>query len=327
MNYLLYIIPLIFFIVFFYAVISINKRKNKPDGGANIFSKEFYSDLKKYRTIISDLNKRIDELQNSLSIANVKSHKLERINKELLEEKDLLQKQLENIETLARKKEELFTMFIHDIKNPAGAIKNLTELLNSYDLSMNEQRDVIISILRTADKILNLADEITKVIVYESNFKMDIRPCSVKHTINEAYLMNNIKAKKKNQKIEVTVSDAVNMVEMDSDKIEQALDNLLSNAIKFSPENTTIKINAFKKNSNLTVEVVDQGPGLTYEDIQNAFQKGKRLSTNPTSGEKSTGLGLWIVKRIITEHKGTVLVESNIGSGSKFIFQIPFTQN
>lgn len=327
MNYILYIIPLIFFIIFFYAVVSINKRKNKQAGVANIFSKEFYSDLKKYRTIINDLNKRIDELQNSLSIANVKSHKLERINKELLEEKDLLQKQLENIETLSRKKEELFTMFIHDIKNPAGAIKNLTELLNSYDLSMNEQRDVIISILRTADKILNLADEITKVVVYESNFKMDIRPCSVKHTINEAYLMNNIKAKKKNQKIEVSVSESVSMVEMDSDKIEQALDNLLSNAIKFSPANTTIKVNAFKKNSNLTIEVIDQGPGLTYEDIQNAFQKGKRLSTNPTDGEKSTGLGLWIVKRIITEHKGTVLVESNIGSGSKFIFQIPITQN
>jgi len=323
MQYLFFILAFILFILSGLFVASQIQKKKQTSRVKGIFSKDFYVDLKKYRTIISELNDRIDQLQNSLSIVNLKSNKLERINKELFETKILLEKRLEDLEALSRKKDELFTMFVHDIKNPAGVIKNLVELLQTYDLTLNEQKEIILSLIKTSDRILGLADEITKVIACESDFKLDIRPSPVKQTVNEAYLLNNVKAKKKNQSLKVTIDDSVGMVEMDSDKIEQVLDNLLSNAIKFSPEGTTIKLNVLKKGKDLLVEVEDQGPGLTFEDIQNAFQKGKRLSSVPTNGEHSTGLGLWIVKRIITEHKGKVWVESNPGNGSKFIFRIP----
>ncbi|MFH1196761.1 MAG: HAMP domain-containing sensor histidine kinase [bacterium] len=326
MQYSFYIIAFFLFIgsgVYIFSHVQKKKQTQKVKG---IFSKEFFVDLKKYRTIIGELNGRIDQLQNSLSIVNLKSHKLERINRELYEEKIELELRLEKLEALTRKKDEMFTMFVHDIKNPAGVIKNLVELLQTYDLTVNEQKDIILSLIKTSDRILCLADEIAKVIASESDFKMDVRESSLKHTINEAYLLNNVKAKKKNQILQISVDDNIDAIEMDSDKIEQVIDNLLSNAIKFSPEGTNINLNAYKKGKDVLVEVIDEGPGLSFDDIQNAFQKGKRLSTTPTNGEHSSGLGLWIVKRIVNEHKGKVWVESIPGIGSKFIFQIPKTQ-
>ncbi|HRE58476.1 MAG TPA: ATP-binding protein, partial [Candidatus Kapabacteria bacterium] len=59
------------------------------------------------------------------------------------------------------------------------------------------------------------------------------------------------------------------------------------------------------------------------EDIKNAFQRGAKLSARPTAGELSSGLGLWLVKRIVEEHKGRVWVRSSLGRGSTFAFQLP----
>jgi len=72
--------------------------------------------------------------------------------------------------------------------------------------------------------------------------------------------------------------------------------------------------------------VKDTGVGLSGEDLKHSFQKGAVLSAKPTGLEKSSGLGLWIVKKIIEEHNGKVWVESKLGDGSTFAFEIPIEE-
>jgi signal transduction histidine kinase len=117
-------------------------------------------------------------------------------------------------------------------------------------------------------------------------------------------------------------------VDLDYQKIDEVIDNLVSNAIKFSHKGGKIRIKTRKNgNNDVTVEVSDNGLGLTEEDIQRAFQRGSKLSAQPTGGEASSGLGLWIVKKLVEAHNGKVWVKSALGQGSTFAFTIPLKQN
>ena len=101
------------------------------------------------------------------------------------------------------------------------------------------------------------------------------------------------------------------------------VDNLLSNAIKFSPTGSNVHITLSQKSNHARIDVRDEGPGLSEEDQSNLFGTFQKLSAAPTGGEKSTGLGLSIVKKIIEAHHGGIEVQSQVGSGSTFSFRIP----
>jgi signal transduction histidine kinase len=102
------------------------------------------------------------------------------------------------------------------------------------------------------------------------------------------------------------------------------VDNLLSNAIKFSLPGTTVTISVQTGPDFFSIDVTDQGIGMSKEDIQNAFQRGVRLSARPTADEPSSGLGLWIVKRLVEAHDGSVTVQSEVGIGTTFTVMLPY---
>ena len=89
----------------------------------------------------------------------------------------------------------------------------------------------------------------------------------------------------------------------------QVLDNLLSNAIKYSPFNTQIQIQVDKQDDWICCAIHDQGPGLDAEEQALLFTKFTRLSPQPTAGEHSTGLGLFVVKKLVEALKGKVWCE------------------
>jgi signal transduction histidine kinase len=296
----------------------------------NVKDKEEMSETKstkpddsEFKSIIDNLQKRIESTEILLNEVQFKNKKLEEANKELLKEKASLEAQIAKLEGLNKKKEELFAVYLHDIKNPAGAIKNLVDLLDSYELSVNEQKEIIKSLLVSADKILKLTGEITKIVQEGINeAKINLSKCDLNEIIEKIVSLNVAKAKSKNISIEKLIKN-LPPVNCDPDKIETVIDNLLDNAIKFSEPNTNVKIAANVVDQILRVEVIDSGPGLSVEELKDAFKKGVMLSAKPTAGESSSGLGLWIVKKIIEEHKGKVLVTSKRGRGSTFAFEIP----
>ena len=114
----------------------------------------------------------------------------------------------------------------------------------------------------------------------------------------------------------------------DAQKLEEAIENLIDNAIKYSKPEKQITVSTEKdEKGKLIIKVADQGVGMSYIDIQKAFQKGVKLSARPTGDEVSTGLGLWIVKKIIDDHKGLIKIESELGKGTTFIITLPVAPN
>jgi two-component system, sensor histidine kinase and response regulator len=105
------------------------------------------------------------------------------------------------------------------------------------------------------------------------------------------------------------------------------LDNLLSNAVKFTRPATTIRVSLCQENDRLLCAIGDEGPGLSREEQARLFQKGVRLSPQPTGGESSNGYGLAVAKEMIDKLGGSLWCESVQGEGASFVFSLPLAEN
>jgi signal transduction histidine kinase len=103
----------------------------------------------------------------------------------------------------------------------------------------------------------------------------------------------------------------------------QVLDNLISNAVKYSPLGKNIMIRLLQNETYIRCEIQDEGPGLSEADKKKLFGKFNRLTARPTAGEHSTGLGLFIVKKLLEAMGGRVWCESELGHGATFIVEFP----
>lgn len=318
-------------------VLLITKRKNKEDKNEIALTEtektkpQNNAELTKAYEKLKAKYKELEE-ENSFQRSQIRELKerisdLEQANTKLLEKKEKLAESKQQLEELQAQKEELFAIAIHDIKNPASAIKSYLELIQSYDLNAVEQNEIMESMIRSSEQIVELAHELTTVIAKTKPEKMlNLETGSLKKIIDSVYTQNKGYAIKK--QINLLNKSSIDLPEtkLDVAKIEEVIDNLVNNALKYSPANSTVVINTFFTNDKITVEVTDTGVGLSEEDIKRAFQKGSKLTPKPTGDEKSSGLGLWIVRKIVEEHGGRVWVKSKVGKGSTFGFELPIVK-
>ncbi len=275
-----------------------------------------------------DLRAEIAALRGQIDALNVRGEQLSKQNKELQGNLSKLENSKSELEELQVQKDELFAVIIHDIKNPASLIKSLVELLTSYDLTAVEQQEIINDIAQTTSKIVSLSQEVTKILSLEStNIHLEFDTASLNDVIKDVYQRNQIAAKNKSINLFTELMEKLPDAEFDPQKIDEVVDNLVSNAIKFTPNGGIIRVKSGKELNNLVVEVSDNGLGLSEDDLKHTFKRGAKLSAQPTAGESSTGLGLWIVKKLIESHKGRVWVKSALGKGSTFAFSIPLKQD
>jgi signal transduction histidine kinase len=105
------------------------------------------------------------------------------------------------------------------------------------------------------------------------------------------------------------------------------LNNLISNALKFSEPGTAVTVQASRVNGSVVVSVRDQGQGIPAEELDKLFKPFSKTSVRGTAGEKSTGLGLAICRRIVEGHHGRIWAESEVGKGSVFNFSLPLAES
>jgi signal transduction histidine kinase len=112
-------------------------------------------------------------------------------------------------------------------------------------------------------------------------------------------------------------------MELDRAKMEQVLNNLISNAIKYSPSDTTVDVRLYREHGKAVLSVRDRGQGIPEDELDALFEPFATTSVQGTAGERSTGLGLVIAKRIVEGHGGEIEVESEVGEGSNFVVTLP----
>jgi signal transduction histidine kinase len=269
---------------------------------------------------LSALRSQLDGLQRRTEDMRMRNRELEESVNKLMDSKS-------ELEQLQTQKDELFAMLIHDIKNPAGIIKSLVELLRSYDLSATDQQSIIDDILSTTKVIVQLSQEVSRVLALEGGkLNMDFRVANLNGICKNVYNRFKVKSNEKSISFLYDVPDGLPDIKLDDGKIDEVLSNLVSNAIKFTQKGGSIRLKAQQIDATVVIEVSDNGLGLSEEDLNSAFKRGAQLSAKPTGGESSTGLGLWIVKKLVEAHNGRVWVRSSLGKGSTFAFSLPLEQ-
>lgn len=279
--------------------------------------------LVKQRT--QEIEKINEELKATNESLNFTNNLLEKENKirELAEE-ELLQYQSDLRESNAAK-DKLFSIIGHDLKNPFHLIINFTELLNGKmgEYSEQKKQKFIDYIGDTAKQgyellknLLSWARSQTNTIAFEP------QKINIKKVLKEIFTLMQPAATEK----QITLTSHITsdtFVYADIEMIKTVIRNIISNSIKFTESKGEIQISAKHGNSYFKIEIKDNGVGMTEEQQKGLFEIRKNKSTQGTSGEEGTGLGLILCKEFVEKNNGKIWVESQLGRGSSFFFTIP----
>jgi signal transduction histidine kinase/tetratricopeptide (TPR) repeat protein len=240
-------------------------------------------------------------------------------------------------------KNELIGIAAHDLKNPLSLVGGFAALIK-------EERQDAQTVLRYADEIINASNRMLNLIQdllstsasQSSQVKLNFERVDFNAIVSDAVSVLKLIAQEKAISIEVNLEENCAVIG-DATKLYEVVENLVNNAIKYSPPHKSIAVSLLKapvqasrmrrksdranqtESSNFTVQlaVKDEGQGLTQEDMQRLFNPFQRLSSKPTGGEHSSGLGLYIVKTLVERHNGKVWAESEgKGKGATFVIEL-----
>lgn len=217
-------------------------------------------------------------------------------------------------------------MAAHDMRNPIGVILNYADYLrDEYGQKLDPFcLDFLDRMISTAEFLLRLLDNLLDVVkVQDGYLTLKRSEVDLIQFIRENMARNLLLAKKKS--IDIRFIEFPNRAhsKVDPDKMEQVLNNLISNAVKYSESGSVVEVSLNQTETQYILKVRDEGIGMKKDQIDQIFKEFGTIEKSGTAGEKSIGLGLFIVKRIVEAHKGRISVESTFGSGSTFIVEWP----
>jgi signal transduction histidine kinase len=238
-----------------------------------------------------------------------------------------LEKTNKALEQASRAKSDFMAKMSHELRTPLNVIIGFGELLlDQVPGEVNEeQRQCLDDILASGRHLLGLINEVLDLSKVESGkvaLKLtNIALSKVVKSVRSA--MMPVLAQKK-QSLDVELEAGLPLVYADEARLRQVFFNLLSNSSKFTPDGGKLKIEAIRKDNRCQVSVSDSGIGIRKKDQEQIFEPFYQVGNSMAEEEKKgTGLGLPLVKEIVERHGGRIWVESEYGSGSRFIFTIP----
>jgi PAS domain S-box-containing protein len=239
--------------------------------------------------------------------------------------------ELESAKSAAEKanlaKSDFLSSMSHELRSPLNAILGFAQLLESSSpLPTASQMENIAQILQAGWHLLKLINEVLDLAVVESG-KLSIspEPVSLAEVISECQAMMEPQAQQRGISMTFPQLDIPYYVNADRTRVKQVLINLLSNAIKYNRDQGTVEVKcAVTSPERIRISVKDTGAGLPPEKITQLFQPFNRLGQESSAGE-GTGIGLVMSKRVVELMKGVIGVESTVGVGSVFWFELLMT--
>jgi signal transduction histidine kinase/ActR/RegA family two-component response regulator len=244
---------------------------------------------------------------------------------DLLQEKNI---ELESARTAAEKanlaKSEFLSSMSHELRSPLNAILGFTQLMETDSPPPTPgQQESIAQILKAGWHLLTLINEILDLAKVESRqMPLSNEPVSLTEVIIECQNMIEPQAKERGIKIIFPQLALPCFVMADRTRVKQVLINLLTNAIKYNCNQGLVEVKCTENTpGRVLVSVRDSGAGLRPEQVEQLFQAFNRLGQE-AGNEEGTGIGLVVAKRLVELMGGIIGVESTIGIGSVFWFEL-----
>lgn len=272
---------------------------------------------------ISLASKSLDDYRNN--------RKLSVLPTEYTDEAGLLmcniQESIYESESFINEKQDLIYMLSHDLKNFAGNPQGLARLILSENPSESvkhlaelicESTNLQFRYIENFIKLLKEQDQVVKINPEAKTINFPSIVPFINEQVEQRLLDKNITL---DLNLEISEAD----LRIDEGLLVQVLVNLISNAIKFSYFDSEVKVRIYKDESKLAIVVADKGIGFDKHQIEELFKKFTKMSRLGTANELSTGIGLYLCKKIIERHKGTLSAASegkNKGAEFKIEFEL-----
>lgn len=294
-----------------------------------VYNFPFYEDGKELSGAVVYVK---DITQKKLTEAELKRSKehLERVVQKL---KEAVRKthELAKEAKQANKAKSIFLSNVsHEIRTPLNAILGLTQLFLEYEDFSAEQKEHLLTIKKSGELLLKIINDILEISKIESGkLNVCVKRFNLKEVLNKIESIFRVQAEQRGLNFNIVIDDFLLNIDLEGDeqKFVQVLVNLVSNAIKFtSSGDVEIRIRIqekHEKNLILRVEVKDSGPGIAEKDLESIFRPFEQTKVGKNIGG-GTGLGLTLSKHYIELLGGRIGVESELGKGSIFWFELPF---
>lgn len=250
-----------------------------------------------------------------------------RLRNLLLSEKQLVQEKA----SLAAAKGDFLAMMSHEIRTPLNVIIGMAQLGMRSNFDDKKKRDTFADINVASTHLLSLLNDILDMSKIDAGkLELSNAPFSIEEDITHLQLL--ISAKAQEQELELKVeTEGIEHIVVNGDKLRlnQVLLNLLSNAMKFTEKNKNVTLsvkvlNKTDENVSIRFMVIDEGIGMSQEKLDKIFNPFEQADTSITRSFGGTGLGLSISKSIVELMGGKINVESKLGQGSRFWFDVTF---
>jgi len=285
-------------------------------------NQELISEIDERKKVEAELSKHRDHLEE---LVEERTNKLKTSNKNLKQEINI-RKQAEEkkaqlfteLESVNQELKDFAYVVSHDLKAPLRAIGSLSDwLVSDYQDKLDEEGQELVTLLNS--RVKRMHNLIEGILQYSRVGRIQEKKVDVNLNQTVPDIIDLISPP---ENINIKIENCLPNIHFEKTRMDQIFQNLLSNAIKYmdKPEGM-ININCVAENGNWQFSVADNGPGIEEKHYEKIFQIFQTL--NARDEFESTGVGLTLVKKIIETNSGKIWVESQIGKGSTFYFNLP----
>lgn len=278
-------------------------------------------------TALGDVEHIVGALSLGANDYVVKPLKVELVRARVSTQLDIVRLTRERRE-LSLLRDEIVSMASHDLKSPLTAVGGFAQLLlgaaREGAMLTEDHVRMLESIERSATTMGRIVRDFLDFQALEAGgLTLRTEAVDLAEVAGRIVARHAGVAERKGVRLRLATPPPGPRIEADPEAIARVIDNYVSNAIKFATDDTFVTVCATQTDAHARLEVADTGPGISEPDMARAFQKYQRLSNRPTGGEKSSGLGLYICRRLIEAHGGRVGVGATPGGGATFWAVLP----
>lgn len=258
--------------------------------------------VQEVRELNANLEQRVSNATKELRTSNAQLHKLDEA------------------------KDEFISMASHQLRTPLTSIKGYVSMLLEGDLGelTDEQKHVLNEVAFSSERMVRLVGDFLNVSRLQTGrFVIDKHPVDLSVLIQREIDGLEQNAAAKGIKFTYKAPKGIPVINVDENKIQQVIMNFADNAIYYSKDNGKVTISLKKVGASIEFTVKDNGIGVPEAEQANLFNKFFRAGNARKARPDGTGVGLFLAKKVITDHDGTLIFESKEGKGSTFGFRLP----
>lgn len=235
----------------------------------------------------------------------------------------------QQLQRLDEAKNEFISMASHQLRTPLTSIKGYLDMLLQGDLGpvRPTQKAVLREAFSSSERMVQLINDFLSISRLQTGtFTMNRQLASLSDIVRSEIALLKVVAKQRNIVLSVHIDEDVPTLDIDAEKLRQVIMNMIDNAIFYSKEQTTVKVSLCCDTQEVVFTVEDQGIGVPKAEQSGVFGKFFRASNARKRRPDGTGVGLFLARKVVLEHGGSMIFTSKENKGSTFGFRLPLDQ-